>query len=1486
MSEPELNTSSLTPSAPRHKRQGIDYYGVLSTVLRDLQGHATLINELIQNADDAPGVKTLIFDVREDALVVENDSSFREEDFERLQNVASGAKRAEDFTTGAFGIGFSAVYQITDAPEITSAGLRWVLHPERPEEERIDEYDAPDDGRTHFRFPWALDPNSPLRVKLQLQAMRPGEIERLVEVFTESLPSVVVFLRKLEQIELRRDGAIIKAVQRYRQAEEVLVQDGDATHHWHLFQGSFGPQAETLRRQFGNKIEAKRSADVTVAIHNTDADLKGVFCAFLPTQHLTGLPFLVNADFFPSSSRKMIVLEDDYQGQWNKAAISAAAVALASNLSRLPQLLGAQHLWKLLSKLEAVAREAASGQREPVMGQFWTKAWPRLTGSAVVLTSAGEWRLPAESLLLEKEDEIDSLSVLQDAGIQIVTPELRPYFSLMRNKQVGVPLMGLGHLAEALQRAGLNKVLAESDLPAWLRQRAAREQLGREIEILLGKHPGSDLQGDGRKDLAACSIAQSMAGDYRAPRYLWLVDRKTAEVFSPLGLEPKLLAFDNHAGVVALAPAWTTAAAISELERLTPAVFSALWQTEPEKLYVVVDWFMARSATFRDDATLARRLRSLSVWPSGLELRPLDKLAVPGDFEDELCLASIVDKDFLEGRHDFLRVLEAPELTIGAYVSRYVPQAFAEREITSDSRRSLVTFLARHLNQFREDDGAREGLSPCPLVECVDGQFRIADEVYLPNSSARALLGPGTHVAVEPGENKEAIIDLYRWLGVAAEARLSSLLARIRLLIQHHPTEEIVRAIERIYAYLGRAYRPDGTTNDDYDELRTLAWLPAVGDDKKWYRPSQLDAIFSKSVFESQGVFINIDRRVQQEVSKFQEYLGVKATPTQKQIVNHILHCANMNIPVDAQAYRFLNDYVQKQSYDPIILSLKGKPSIQLEGGRYTHPENLFWGEHPFGRYRFTLKPELKAYVNLFNILEVHQSYSEDDALKVLNEISAEFGSVNRPLDEHAHEVVMRCWTILNTALEENPDLLARLAPLRNSDRKIIPNSDWLLQRADWMFFEDRPGLKEKFGNYLKPNAIARTPGTWRAMEAAGVSRLSDKVEIDLLECKNAIEDVEITKRLRERRTLIARVLNALNDDREINLRLEVLDGLAVKRVEDLVIRYTLEFQNSLKRSQPEPTEVYYDRSNTTLFYQTRNGRIPWSALARELAYGFRVDAEAGLIAAGLKEVLSADSISEADFSLSDLGYAPLGDMIAVDLPPSEVVGLGGTDLQHTGDDSSGESFIPADNLDGDRVTTPAEAINLLLGGEPTQITPPPEELNDLLRDPSKTNTSSTGQRTGTRRGASSGSGGRLRTYVSPDKQEGEQDGSTEEGEVDRRVEQAGIKKACEHESEAGRTPKVMEPNHPGYDIESRGLSGEIERYIEVKATAGKWSGQGVGVSGTQFKRALELRDRYWLYVVEYAGTGTERLYRINNPAARVEQYLYDDGWRDYTEIS
>jgi hypothetical protein len=91
-----------------------------------------------------------------------------------------------------------------------------------------------------------------------------------------------------------------------------------------------------------------------------------------------------------------------------------------------------------------------------------------------------------------------------------------------------------------------------------------------------------------------------------------------------------------------------------------------------------------------------------------------------------------------------------------------------------------------------------------------------------------------------------------------------------------------------------------------------------------------------------------------------------------------------------------------------------------------------------------------------------------------------------------------------------------------------------------------------------------------------------------------------------------------------------------------------------------------------------------------------------------------------------------------------------------------------------------------------------------------------------------------------------------------------------------------MSHSNKGYDIESYLPNGDLDRFIEVKGLSGAWTEFGVAVSCDQFRKALKEGPAFWLYVVEFAlEPARARVYAIQAPADLVDEYWFDNGWRD-----
>ena len=753
-----------------YKPQDVNYLGFLEAQLRDLQGIATLAYELIQNADDVqaengrPQTTWLSFDVSDDALVVANDGVFRPVDFERLQSIASGAKREEAGTTGAFGLGFIAVYQVTDAPEIFSGGRHWIIRPDAPPERRIRERQVETEG-TQFRLPWAFDEASLLRRTLRAEAIRPEQLDGFAATIGEALELAALFLRQLKVLEVKRNGSVVKRIERLAGADQQIVLRDNTGRMvtWLLFDGDFAAEAERLRAQYPWQIEATRGHQVRLAVPVAGLAGPGRLFAVLPTDSTLPLPLHVNADFFPTTDRKRIHFEGGYQAEWNRAAIEGAARILAQNFDKLRQQLGSTELWHLLQKMAEAERGAGQGELPGVLAAFWTAVAPSLKTEPILYTSTGEWRLAAGVRLVSRPTAIWLLEGLE---IAVAHPDLAPYFGLMRRPEIGTADLTIQDIADAFIRMGLARPAPLYQAPPFLRSLEAWRELWDLVGAMLGRAPRPADRESALKALNRCALVLT---DTMTLARLNRVYRGTAEtraLFPDVAWVHDSVPIDTFPGP--FVHNFGVRQAVDLLAEMPIDQLEAAWRRGQLDLPRLFRWFESQQIEIlADDPSLRTEICRLPLVPVAGELRPLADLYVPGGFEDPLKLAGVVDLAAIGGRRQFLRDLGVGELDFDSYVHSQLPRVLAQNpDLPSDARHRLVQLLAERLGEIGDDEALQEQLSQLPLIACMDGAFRAANTVYA-SREVIELLGERVHVA-EPVDSR-AVRALHRWLGVRDE---------------------------------------------------------------------------------------------------------------------------------------------------------------------------------------------------------------------------------------------------------------------------------------------------------------------------------------------------------------------------------------------------------------------------------------------------------------------------------------------------------------------------------------------------------------------------------------------------------------------------------------------------------------------------------------------------------------------------------------------
>lgn len=1520
---------------------GIDYLGGLSTHLRDLLGYATLAHELIQNADDVEQATWLSFDVRDDALIVENNAPFSECDqvddlmcawegkkcdFHRFRTTASGDKRNADGTTGAFGIGFIAVYQVTDRPELHSRRRHWTIAPDSAEAERITQRRGEERAGTWFRFPWATDPNSTVRKGLRLQAVKTGEVaEALLLELSTALPRAMLFLRRLERISLLRNGKKVKVLERLTEQDAagrvktVIISDNGSETLWHLFHGEFVQDAARLRAQY-SAIETKRVSDVTVAVSQDATSADGLFAAFLPTQQPTGFAAHINADFYPSSDRKRILFDAKYETEWNEAAVRAAARTLTAALPQFPELLGAKATWAMISDWDKLNRDVADRRQPAAFGAFWKEVAPHLSKTRLLETTVGRPVLPSEALLLLQPTEEENTPVLEAIGVSLVHPDLRPFMNILRSAEVGVALLDASGLARALAPAAGTEAVAYDEAASWLRDKEMVAALGRELLVLCSRNPGN-----GVAELAGCAIALATGGEqFERPDQLLQADHDTESVFR--AVTGQFADRVNVPGVMQLVPVLDVAAAIGVLEAVPAARFVDLRAEAPDRLAGIIRWFAQRQADLSAEPDLQERLGALPIWPTGETVLPLTELAVPGSFNDPLRLTHVVDMELLAGLGDFLRFLGATELTVATYASDFVPRAFAAGDaVGAEDRRALVRLLAEHAGQLVDQRETLAQLAGLQLVECTDGTFKEAKSVYFNTPTVASTLGKRAAVAKSWQSENAAVKAFLGVLGVRGEPRPQDIVQRIEALVSAtpSPTPSVRSTIQGVVKYIGAGW---AERKEEWQAnlavLRSMAWLPAKGNQEGWFKPADLFTEFQAYLFRSQGRFVDLDQAVQQSVAAFLEDLGVRPVPPCSLVVKHLLHCARQSEEVSPQVYVYLNQ--QAKEKEPAINALLAERCLLVAGANYVRPDEVYWEPHPFGHYRHTLGESFRACGALLTALKVKQAPDAEDALKVLREISQEYGARNRALDGDTQAIVLRCWQLLEGLSD---DKLGKLAA-----EKVVPNQDGILYPPQNLYFEDRPLLAAKFGQFLRSNVVPKAQGAWRAMQAAGVQLLSDAVQVELVQLDGAQPAGAEMQLLRGRLRQVRRVLEAFSEDGEDQGGSAKLAHVTLEEAKHLLTRHVLKAFDRVEAGPTEASSVYFDAERSTLYFVRKENRPPWPAIARELVYAIVQEAEAGLIATGLNGVFGAATTAEADAVLDELGYAPLKGEVA----PAAQVAV----AEMGGATEEAWSVVPADQGQEEQAKAPEGGAHREADNEPREQSgawesddadssdteqdeefdqdydPDDDQVDDDTHASGAERENSPSDHTGDgsgaeargRRGRTRGTGARSRGAAEASRQAaGRQGGKGQQGprpsepsrgrefisyvaahpdeerdpdylDHDARMalEDHAIELILSLDKRLERTPR----NTEGFDLVEKG-DGQPTRWVEVKAMKGSMDDRAVGMSAAQFRNALLHGEDYWLYIVEYAGDPEKaRLVRIQDPAGRAKYFTFDKGWR------
>src|SRR5439155_1149360 len=134
---------------------------------------------------------------------------------------------------------------------------------------------------TRFILPWATDANSEFRRRTNVPAFDVSAISPLVTAMEQTVPTAMLFLRKIRTVYIRKNSVEVRAIRREDDGNDTLIGDGRNVETWYVLRGDFNAKAEGLRLQYPSRLN--KSADVAIAVPY-DHGLEGRLCAYLPTE--------------------------------------------------------------------------------------------------------------------------------------------------------------------------------------------------------------------------------------------------------------------------------------------------------------------------------------------------------------------------------------------------------------------------------------------------------------------------------------------------------------------------------------------------------------------------------------------------------------------------------------------------------------------------------------------------------------------------------------------------------------------------------------------------------------------------------------------------------------------------------------------------------------------------------------------------------------------------------------------------------------------------------------------------------------------------------------------------------------------------------------------------------------------------------------------------------------------------------------------------
>ena len=1475
-----------------------DLLGGLRAHLQGLQGYDIMTLELLQNADDAKATN-VVFDIQDDGLKVWNNgvfnycgdlenecALFKEKgktcDFHNLIRFQSGGKRGDSENIGRFGIGFSSTYQITDYPEVTSSNIKLQL---RPDDGSWEKEELLNTKGTTFFLPWAVDADSKVRRELGASPITNDLIEEVCLDCKNVLKDSLFFLKNIQHAEVKRNGKLLLAIELERSDDRkdliVSFQPENNSEQLLILESNIDQyKKDKAFEKYPLLKQLNRKDNISIAIRIDESEsTNGLLYAFLPTRQTTGLPLHINADFFPESNRKSLVFDGGgHEKYWNELLIETAAKVVSENLELIRDEIKHVQLWSLLSKAREIGNNSTSKIVHPnCYSLFWSHIKDKVKdGVKICYSSQKQYEKTKDLFSGKKEWKDEEIKVFNQIGGKLAHKDLAPYRNTLQ--ALGVKDLKIKNFVSILENT--NSLLVEGNLVDDNKLSSFYRPIWSITNSLL------DI--DYSNEEVVCKL-KSVPFVVNTNLKVKTIDQLYTSILPITNIElAKAFAFlefahddlHGYAFVSKLINYFELGSVFDEIQIQIkeldkgPEDFLPSNQSDLYGLYSLISKLDSNKNS--DSEGVYEELKSLPIWRTDRGFSTLNESLLPGDFDDPTGEAKLLNRLCLSppAEEFIVEKLEVKHQTIKEYVRVVLPKVFDEEGPNNvKTYQQLIKIFADH-NSLIDDDEIVDLLKDTRLIPNIKNGWSTPEDVYFQTEYLSNLLCDTPELWIDekilPNENSVHVF--IKSIGVSKEPKLEHIIDRIYALSSNsNPTNEVKELSENAFYKLCEIY--DGYGEGEQciviqllSKLINSESLPIIGDNDKWYRPEDIYAPYNYQAFESQANILSF-LDIKKLSNDLLENLYITIEPKVDDVIKHLLYCIDNNKPAHKVVYQELSKKAKNKNNQYHFDKLKEKKCIYIsEEIGYVRPNQVFHTKQSLGGYVSRIPSALNQFKSLFDLIGVKDTPNIKDYVDIVEDINQNnFPTLilESPEDRKIYKVCINQINDLNENTAEDLDAINKLTGFES-----VLNVNNCLCYPDEVLIDDSEWYKSYFNEDEFDWLTKLNEKSQELFSSLGTDKLSKVTNLEL-DYKDGEEnhEIEILNIVKERSDLYARVLHEQSSDFLLDFKRHI-EELNIISVERLMVKAIINSGDLSISSEPIPVNSFFDLKKNELYILrpiAEDNIDIFKPLLHTLLPSYS-DSDILPICDSFSH-LSNTSLKEGINRLNRLGYPDSSQVISdddIDISSPDLEGLGSgenkveIEKKNSTQKNTNENNKKSPGLSqGKTNEDPIQNRN----NEPSLTPNPPRENSDKIKKRKKERQK------------------RLISYVELESNQPNEEKTDNEKNL--AIEVKSREWVHKYEIDRGREPRDMPQTHPGYDIESVNKgTGEIERFIEIKGSTSSWGDRGVGISRMQHSQAQEFGSSFWLYVVENVYEKHAKVYAIQNPAMKINKFMFDSAWK------